>query len=143
MLGPIPRSSRARPDRTSSATEIAAPRIVSAARRYARTVYGLASPSSSSEAKRSRRSAIWELFTGGSFTPPHRRRAARYESREAAASRLSPPLGEGLVDSYASRRAADRECHRPELRQLAAVDRELTDGTRSAFIDVQVVTTSA
>ena len=62
--GPIPRSSRTRPGRTSSATGIGAPRIVSAARRYARAVYGFASASSSSDANASRRSAIWAFSTG-------------------------------------------------------------------------------
>src|SRR5256714_7034230 len=61
--GPIPRSSRARPARTRAPTGTAAPRIVSAARRYARTVYGFASRSSSSEARASRRSAISALPT--------------------------------------------------------------------------------
>ena len=58
MLCPMPRSSRARPDVTSSATGAGVARIMSAARRYARTVYGLASDSSSSDAYASSRSAI-------------------------------------------------------------------------------------
>src|SRR5215218_3197699 len=69
MPEPIPRSSRTRPDRTSSATEDGAPRIVSAARRYARAVYGFASPSSSSDANASRRSAICGLSTCGEVLP--------------------------------------------------------------------------
>ena len=63
MLGPIPRSRRARPDATSSATGTGVARITSAARRYARTVYGLESASSSSAAKASSRSAIRALST--------------------------------------------------------------------------------
>ena len=59
--GPIPRSSRTRQVRTSSATGRAAGRIVSAARRYARTVYGFASASSSSAANESSRAAMWAM----------------------------------------------------------------------------------
>jgi len=65
MLGPMPRRSRTLPERTRSATGTAAARIVSAARRYARTVYGFASLSSSSEANASRRSAISALSKDG------------------------------------------------------------------------------
>ena len=52
--GPIPRSSRTRPARTSPSTGTPTPRISSAPRRYARIVYGFASASSSSEANASR-----------------------------------------------------------------------------------------
>src|SRR5215218_2968166 len=63
MPGPIPRSSLTRPARTSLSTGAAVPRISSAARRYARIVYGFASASSSSDAKASRRSAMAALST--------------------------------------------------------------------------------
>ena len=56
--GPIPRSSRTRSVRTSAVTGAGLERIVSAARRYARTVYGLASASSSRAANASNRSAM-------------------------------------------------------------------------------------
>ena len=55
-----PGPGRRGPDRPPGS---AAPRIVSAARRYARIVYGLASASSSREANASRRSAIARLST--------------------------------------------------------------------------------
>src|ERR1700729_568159 len=63
----MPRSSRTRLSRTRSATGSAAPRIVSAPRRYARIVYGLASTSSSIIANVSRRSASSALSTASSF----------------------------------------------------------------------------
>src|SRR4051794_36698664 len=80
---PIPRSARTRPDRTSSLTGTDAPRIVSAARRYARTVYGLASRSSSSDANASRRSAIWAFPTAPVSSLAHSNGAARLRRRRA------------------------------------------------------------
>ena len=56
--GPMPRRSRTRPVRTSSAIDAGVSRIVSAARRYARGAYGLDPVMSSSPASDSSRSAI-------------------------------------------------------------------------------------
>ena len=69
--GPIPRSSRTRPARTRPATGTGADRIVSAARRYARGMYGFVSASSSSDANASRRSAMW-AFSTAVVSPPVR-----------------------------------------------------------------------
>jgi 2-phospho-L-lactate/phosphoenolpyruvate guanylyltransferase len=65
MPVPIPRSSRTRPARTRSATGAGVARTVSAARRYARAVYGLASARSRRTANASSRSAIVRLSGPG------------------------------------------------------------------------------
>ena len=65
MPEPIPRSLRTRPSRTSGSTGTGAARIVSAARRYARALYGFASESSSREANASSRSAMPALSSRG------------------------------------------------------------------------------
>ena len=62
--GPDPAQLPHPPRAHEPSTGTAAPRISSAARRYARIVYGFASASSSSEANASRRSAMAALSTG-------------------------------------------------------------------------------
>ena len=65
MPRPMPRSSRTRPCRTSEATGTGAARTSSAARRYARALYGFASASSRSAAISSSRPAISALSIAG------------------------------------------------------------------------------
>src|SRR5215210_4592748 len=111
--GPMPRSSRTRPDRTSWPTGTAAPRMVPAARRYARTVYGLASRSSSSAASASRRSAMWAFSTA--LVSPERAGAP------ADGHARSPLRRDRLPIAFASR-PARWGTRREDLRKGLSVD---------------------